>query len=440
MPSRSRTDPDPLLARAYERLANEEDARVCKDIADDACHYVPRNFFLIVGSKTLTQLGDALANPKTVLAWLMTFVGAPAHLLGLLVPIRESGSLIPQLVIAAWVRRAAVRKWVWVLGSLLQCAAVAGIGLSAGLRGARAGWAIVGCLAGFSLARGLCSVAHKDVLGKTIPKTRRGWVSGVAGGVAGVLVLAVGLGMTAMRQQDPGAGFYTTLLVGAGLLWLLAAGLFSRIEELPGETSGGGNALAEAFGRLALLRTDRAFRRFVLTRSMVLGSALVAPYYVLLGQRSAEGGVAMLGLYVIGGGLASSLSAPVWGKLADRSSRRTLLLAATAAGLVGVVVFAAVRTAGELPLWFHAVAFFALAVSHSGIRLGRKTYLVDMAGGNRRTDYVAVSNSVIGVVLLVAGAATASFPRAAPESIVLGLSLFALLGALLGRNLPEVED
>ncbi len=55
------------VENAYKRLASEEDARVCTDISDEACHYV-----------------------------LVNFMGAPGYVMALLVPARESGSLIPQ--------------------------------------------------------------------------------------------------------------------------------------------------------------------------------------------------------------------------------------------------------------------------------------------------------------------------------------------------------
>jgi len=189
----------------YHRLANDEDARVCTDISDYACRYVPANFVRIVGSSLLTKTGDALINPKTVLAWLVNFVGAPAFVLALLVPLRESGSMIPQLAIAAWVRRQPIRKWTWVLGSVLQGLAVAAIGASVFLfRGMAAGIALLVTLVVFSLARGLCSVSSKDVLGKTIPKTRRGRVNGIASGLSGVFVVLVGLGMYLGRPDDAG--------------------------------------------------------------------------------------------------------------------------------------------------------------------------------------------------------------------------------------------
>ena len=154
----------------YDKLTNEEDARLCRDIDEDACRESPRSFVYLFASYFLTKLGDAVASPKTTLAWLTTAVGAPSIVLGLLVPLRESGSLIPQLFIGGMIRRLQVRKWVWVAGSLVQAACIVGIGLVAfSLDGSSAGWAILGLVATFSLARGFCSVASKDVIGKTVP-------------------------------------------------------------------------------------------------------------------------------------------------------------------------------------------------------------------------------------------------------------------------------
>ncbi|HEV8078943.1 MAG TPA: MFS transporter, partial [Marinobacter sp.] len=161
------------LDRLYGLIANEEDARVCTDIPDSACRDIPRNFFLILAANVLTKLGDLLISPKTVLAWLMSAVGAPT-LVALLVPIRESGSMVPQMVIAAWVRRKPVRKWFWTLGSLGQALSVAAMAASVWfLDGYSAGYGLIAALILFSLSRGFCSVAMKDVQGKCIPKTRR---------------------------------------------------------------------------------------------------------------------------------------------------------------------------------------------------------------------------------------------------------------------------
>jgi predicted MFS family arabinose efflux permease len=431
-----------MIDSIYDRLVNEEDARVCTDISDAACRYVPANFLRIVGSNILTKTGDALINPKTVLAWLVNFMGAPPFVLALLVPVRESGSLIPQLAIAAWVRRKPIRKWTWVLGAFLQGSAVAAMGVIAFLlRGVAAGVAVLAAIVVFSLARGLCSVSSKDVLGKTIPRTRRGRVSGIAAGLSGVFVVLVGLGMYVAQPADASARFYAALLLAAAVLWWLAAFVYGSVSEEPGETEGGGNAAVAAMRSLGLLARDRDFRRFVITRALLISSALTAPYYVALAQRSSGGSISVLGLVILAGGLASSVSAPTWGRLADRSSRTVLLLAATFTGVLGIAVFLLERSlAGEVPTWVYPTAFLLLGVAHSGIRLGRKTYLVDMAGGNRRTDYVAVSNTVIGVILLAAGGITAALSFLSAEMLILVFAATSLGGVVCGLGLPEVQE
>jgi len=433
--------PGITLDQLYDRLVNEEDARVCKDIAENACRYVPVNFLLFVGANTLTKLGDELCNAKTVLAWLLTIVQAPVFLVGFLVPIRESGSMLPQLFIARYIRELPRRKWIWVLGSVLQGVAILGMGAVALLlTGAAAGWAIIALLVLFSLARGLCSVAWKDVLGKSIPKTRRGRLGGLTASISGVIAMAVGLYFVLQPQASDDV--YALLLVAAACLWLIAAGTFARVEEFSGETSGGGNAITEALKSLGLLRNDAAFRRFVIVRALLLCSALTGPYYVVLAsQYAGDAGIGELGLFILANGLASSLSAPFWGRWSDVSSKTVMIRATMLAALLGFVVVAIVAF---VPLlrdspWLYPLAFFVLGIAHSGVRLGRKTYIVDMAGGNKRTDYVAVSNTIIGFILLLTGFIGLLASLISTAGVILVLSAMGLTGALLGTRLPETQ-
>lgn len=80
-----------------------------------------------------------------------------------------------------------------------------------------------------------------------------------------------------------------------------------------------------------------------------------------------------------------------------------------------------------------------LSMAHSGVRVGRKTYIVDLASGNQRTDYVAISNTVIGVLLLVVGSVGALTPLISSSGVIAVLALMGLAGAALSVTLPEVE-
>ncbi|MCC4282983.1 MFS transporter [Marinobacter salarius] len=436
MPARNKD----TLDQVYSLIANEEDARVCTDIPDEACREVPRNFFLILGSNVLTKLGDLLISPKTVLAWLLSAIGAPA-LVAWLVPIRESGSMIPQMVIGAWVRRKPVRKWFWTLGSFGQAASVLGMAASVWLlEGYAAGAGVVGALVLFSLARGFCSVSMKDVQGKCIPKKRRGRLSGLAstiGGTATVILTA----LLFWNRGDPGVLFYTLLLLLAACLWIIAGFLFASVDEYEGETGGGGNALGDAFKSLSLLRDDAPFRHFVITRALLLCSALASPYFVVLAQKNSDTGW-LLGVFLLASSLASSISASVWGWMADESSRRVMIRGAIVASGVCVAVGLTALFAGEATasVWFYPAGFFVLSIAHAGVRLGRKTYLVDMAGGNKRTDYTSVSNTVIGVLLLATGGLTALVSMISDVAVILTLGAMGLAGAISATRLREVTE
>lgn len=432
------------LDKIYDLINNEEDARVCKDISEDACKYTPLNYFLIIISNIFTQLGDVLSNPKTVLAWLMSYINAPLYLIGFIVPIRESGSMLPQIIIASYIRRLGIRKWIWVLGSVLQFIFITAIGLVAlNFSGNKAGWLIILFLIAFSLARGLCSVASKDVLGKTIPKTRRGRLKGYSTAVSGILVVLAGLYMmTKTMANDAGIEFYGSILFFAATMWIFAALVYSGIKEEKGETDGGGNVIKKAIERLDILKKDKPFRNFVIARSLLLCSALTAPFYVILAQKFVGNQSNILALFIIANGIASTISAPFWGKMADISSKNVMVKAAIITSILGIVAFAVVTWIPILRgnYWFYPLAFFILGIAHSGVRLGRKTYVVDLAGGNKRTDYVAVSNTVIGLILLITGGISALASLISAEGVILVLSLFGVAGAITSSKLPEVEN
>lgn len=431
-----------VIEKAFELVTGDEDARVCKDIPDSACRHQPRNALAYMLANLINKIADELTSAKLVLPWLLSSIGAPAFLSGLLVPIREAGVLLPQLVVAAYIRRMRRRKKVWLLGAGLSAVSLFLMAITViYISGATAGWYIVAALIIFSLARGLCSVSAKDVLGKTVSKGHRGSLMGYSAGFAGAVTVAFGIYIQWFDTHQLTVDLIFTLLLLSAGLWLIALLLFATIVEEPGATEGGGNALIVALQSLSLVKTDSNLRRFIYTRILLLGTALAPPFYVLLAQKYSSNGLAGLGMLIIASGVASSISAPVWGKLGDRSSRLVMIMASMLAGLLGLLVFTLVSTgAGVMSMpAFHAVIYLLLIIVHSGVRLGRKVYLVDMATAETRATYVAVSNTVIGIVMLAAGLLGMVADLLSLHLLILILGLAGLLAALSAWRLPEVS-
>jgi hypothetical protein len=432
-------DRDPL-ARAYRLLVDDEEEHGYGDLPDEVVEEVPGNALKQVLALTLQKVGDLVVDARTVLSWLLAAVGAPAGFVGLLVPIRESGSMLPQAALVPWVRRLAVRKWVWVGGGVLQAVAVLAMALlTATSEGVAAGVGILLALAVFAVARSLSSIASKDVLGRTIPKGSRGQVNGLATVGAGVAAVTVGLAMRALGAEDTAPATFAWLLVGASLAWVAAVAVFATVVEAPGEHDR--RAASGASRRvLTLLRDDAPFRRFVLARTLLLVSALTPPFVVALAtQRGAGTGLDGLAPFVLSSGIASLVGGRVWGRLADRSSRRVMMLACGSASGVVLVFLGLLQVDGlGQQEWLYPATYLLLALAHTGSRIGRKTYVVDLAEGNQRTDYVAVSNTAMGVLLLVTGALSAAVAAVGVEAALVLLAGLGLAGVAVSRSLPEV--
>lgn len=427
------------LDRVYSTLVEDEEDHGCKELPESACRVVPGNAARLVSGFTLQKIGDRIADPKTVLAWMLTSLGAPEFAIGLLVPIRESGSLLPQTALVPVVRRFGLRSRVWAAGAVGQSIAVAAIGIAgATLTGLGAGIGVLVALAIFSLSRAISSITAKDVIGKTIPRGNRGSVTGIAASIAGFAAIAAGI-IIYLTAEDAGGEFLALGVVGASLLWLGAAAVFMTVDEEPskGEETDPAASIAES---LEMLREDEPFRRFVVARTLLLVTALSPPFVVSLSASVSEAGVSGVGPFVIATGIAGLVASPIWGRLADRSSRLVMSASAGLGALI-VVTYLGLRWSWlDSTVWLGPSAYLLLALVHAGARMGRKTYVVDLGRGDSRTRYVAVSNTIIGAMLLAAGGVGSVVALIGTEWTLMILATAGLAGALVAFRLPEIHE
>jgi len=389
-----------------------------------------------------SKLAEQVASAKLVLPWLMSAMGAPAFFVGLLLPLRQVGTLLPQLAVSGQIRRYPVRKWFWVVSALVQVLMLLVIIAAAViLPVAAASITIVVCLLVFSIARGVGSVAFQDVTGKTIPKGRRGKLLAARGMIGGLLTIGVGLALSTYSSASADLEAALVLLFGGAALWLVAALAFATITESPGSVAGGRNALNEAAAGLRLLRQAPWFRRFLLVRAALLSVEMASPFYVLYVKDMLPEASGALGVIIIAAGLAAAFSSPFWGRFADLSSRNVLIIS----GLMGAATGCAALLMGLLPFSFQniytvAVVFVLLGFSEAGVLLGRKTYLIDRVDSRQRSTFVAFANSAIGLIVLLFGmlgliAQTFGLPWLIGTLVVMGL-----LGSALSYALPEASE
>lgn len=421
---------DSFAQRSFTAISGQTEP--AEDLGEDAQGAEARNGLRHAASLSMTKVADGLIDPKLVLSWLLTALGAPAAFAGALVPIREAGALLPQILLAGWVQRMRYRKWAWVAGSAGQGLAAAAIALAAmTLEGTAAGFAVAGALAVLALCRAACSVSFKDILGKTVGKSRRGSVTGLAGSVSAAGVILFSLLLMSGLFQSRGVVIGAIFL--AALLWAGAATLFSTLEEEPSTPNG------DSAAQFKVLKDNPVLWRFILTRGLLVSTALAPPYLVILSQREGDAALGKLGALVLASATASFLSSYVWGRMADWSSRIVLM----GCGAVGALAMLAAIGAAQMGLattaWAMPVVLFILMIAYHGVRQGRSTYLVDMAPEDNRAAYAAVSNTVIGVILLGAGALGGGAAILGPQITLALFAAMALAAVVVGHGLPEVE-
>ena len=407
---------------------------------------VPRNSLRLVGANTLQSSGDQAVNASTVLPWLFHALGVPPVLTGWLVPIRESGSMLPQAALTPFVVRVRQRKLVTATGAIVQALAVAVMaGTAAVGEGLAAGLVILAALALFSLGRCLTSIASKDVQGRVVPKGERGQITGLATTASGLVAITLGLALRALGE-DLDAQTLAAVLGGGAVLWVLVAlvwlSIREPVEEPAGdEAKGDGSWFAEM---VTLLREDATFRSFVTVRSFLLVSSLSPPFIVTMAVQAGAPALTGLGGFVIASGVAALLGGRIFGRMADRSSRLLMMRGAALASLV-LVTLVVLDTSLDLDgdsLVTYAIfvgAYFLVTMLHTGVRVGRKTYVVDIAEGDLRTTYVAVSNSAMGLILLLVGAITSAIAGLGIAWALLFLAGLGVLGVVSSQRLPEAE-
>jgi len=399
-----------------------------------------RNGAIHIVSLILTKTADALIDPKLVLSWLLTALAAPSAMIGMLVPVREAGALLPQLALARRVEASQQRKRFWAVGSAVQGIAAFGIAAAALLlTGALAGGVILACLAVLAVARSASSVSYKDALARTIAKRRRGAITGLAASVASVSVFGVGLVM-AVGLFEVAVAPLAAIIAVAGAAFLLASLIFMTLREPERDAED-----TDDDGSLAALiqpiLTDAQLRLFVASRAALAVTALAPPFIVMLAAASGRSALDGLGPLVMASTAASVLASYLWGRLSDHSSRQTLM----AAGALGAAVFAVVGGLGVVfgglgGAFGAAAAIFAAQIAYEGVRAGRKLHLTDMAEDAFRARYTALSNTLIGVALLAGGLFGLAADRFGPAPVLLAFSVIAALGAVLARGLDEVQQ
>ena len=279
------------------------------------------------------------------------------------------------------------------------------------------------------------------MLGKTVSKGHRGTATGTASSIASVAVLSLGAAFST-GLLDLSISLVAALLAIAGAFWFVSAVLFASLPEEPGATQGGGNAWEVAMEQASLLWDDPQLTRFIATRALLMGTALAPPFMLAAAGSSQEQDVGSLGPFLFASAPSGAVITFFWGRLADRSSRLVLPLSGLVAALVFSGIVAASLVAEDLVRqpYAMAAALFLLMIAYKGVRLGRSTHIVDMAPADNRAAYTALSNTIVGVLLVLGGIFGVMASLFGNIAVIGIFAVMSLSAAAMALTLDEVQE
>lgn len=426
--------------QVYEYLIESGEERACDAISDDSCKEAPGNFLLNGLNGFCTKLAEQIASPGLIIPYVFSILGVPAFYSGLLVPVKNTGSLLPQLIVSAKIRAFRYRKYFWTAagffqGVMLLLMAFVFFKFEAGTVGVL----VILLLLLFSIASGVGSISFKDVMGKTIPKGKRGRLLSFRATGGGVLTTVAGIVLYLFIGKGSSIESFIILFITAGILWIISAVLFAMINEEPGATSGGRTPVEEAKKGWKLIHRDDNFRKFLITRALLLSIPLIQPFFILYATQKMDVELSGLGFFVIATGVSNTISSPFWGLFSDRSSRKVMIVSATFALLIsGYVIAFDYLPESWKSIYTFGPVFFLIIIAYGGARMARKTYLVDYAPAEERPLYVSVANTFMGVMTLLSGVLSLVAGFLGVEAMILALMFLMILAIVAAIRLKEI--
>jgi hypothetical protein len=381
-----------------------------------------KTFTQLISIATFGKLADLLISAKTTLPWLLASLGAPIWIVSMLVPIRESGSLIPQWSLKKKTKHIKNRLVIWRWGIIIQACSICLMLISAIFtEGLAAGLLVLLSLLLLSLGRALSSLSMKDIQGLNIEKGQRGKLVGIASSLSGLLSL-ITAGLLIFSPQDMNITAIQLLISFSAILFfvslLLSIGLTANLTDDSNDSN-------DEKSLWKTIRQQADLRHLIISRCLLLHAALIAPFFV--NASATNNDFFQLPYFIIASAFASFISSYLWGKMADKSAVKTLFYATIVCILTSIVFYFVT----SLNNWIiNIFLFFALNLGYAGIRTGRKTYMLDLAQGSQRTLYVAAANSMVGYILLMLGGVYALLYIAIGEHIILVMTIFMIIGLL----------
>jgi MFS family permease len=372
--------------------------------------YYRRNFCCLALDFCFFGIGMAFFGPSTVIPSYLSVLGASSAVIGLLSTLQRAGWLLPQLLAARYLADKAHKKPYILLPAGLSRSLILVLAVLTALLGARAPRLMIALaiviLGAFWVGDGLGSVAWFELLSKAIPPRRRGRLTGVGQVFSGTLSFAAGFAVEWVLSER-GLPFplnYAGLFL-AGFVMLAISFTGIALTREPHGTSGQTVPTWRDFipQLWQVLREDRDFRRYIITRQVFSLNLLAAPFYMTYALEVLDLPDQVAGRYTSIGVVGSVLAAVLFAWLNERHGTRRAIQVSTGVTLaipLLALAIPALLDGGPWLAWAYGLVFLANNAAFSSYLPAWTAYVLETAPEAERPLYVGLNNSLNGIATL----------------------------------------
>lgn len=370
------------------------------------------NFTALLIDYVFFGIAYSFLNPNTVLPAFARTLTASEPLVGMVSTVMGAGWLLPQFMVGA-VIGPKPRKKPYLLRAIyvgrpiyFLLALVIWAGLTR-----YPDWMLVVFLAGmglFNVLDGIASVAWFDLMGATIPPTRRGRLIGAAqliGGLSGIGVGAL-VGAILSNPMLPYPRNYAVLFALGGLALTPSTIALTLLREPEREQLSASSSPTASSSLRRQLREVWGgwpdFRRLVFGRWLIGLFGLALPFYILHATEVVGLPKVVVGWFVSAqmvGGIVASIGL---GWLSERWGPRAAIWAGATATLISPLLALLIHLTGSR--WLaqtYPLVYFCYGITNNTWMMGMFNYLLEIAPEDRRPLFVGLYNTLGGLLVPV---------------------------------------
>jgi len=415
------------------------------DMADRPAKQVERwNFSVMFAYNVASTTSHYIVSPSIVLPFLIQTFGAPAIVAALLLPVSQGAHFAAGVLIAPFLREVGAVKWYSFAAWLAIAVALTIVAVFAD-RFSKIGIVIlfVAVAAIIGIGRGIARLGYGQILGATVPVSRRSLLSFGQLAFTGAFVIgSVWLTRHVLADQKPIERHMVILWIGI-LITVFAGLMIAAVRNLIDDTRGQAAAVAahRSNGFVGDLKKGIQvaaglgwYRRFLIARILFLAVELAAPFYIIHAVTFHQNVSRGLSIFVIAVGGGILIGSFVWGWFARRSVKTVMFLTCVVASLAPMMALALDHFDRNHHPAFYGLVIFVVSMSTSGLFQARYLYQVNMATEGDRPYLSAFADVVaVGLGIFLAaglGALAHLHDATAPLMVLFVLSILASVWVL----------